>query len=137
VSPSSFRQTVDAVNAAADAVCALLDGGRLLLFDGLQPASADRPIGARSVLLVSLDLARPAFTLAVAGEAFAHPIVPAHALAGGTATWFRAVSATGRAIYDGSVGGEGSDADLVLGSASIPAGSEVAIDRLVYVQLRS
>lgn len=134
MSPSNFRQGVGAVNAAADAVTSLLDGGTLRIYDGPQPLNPSRPVGASCVLLVQLDFQTPAFSLAVAGAATAHPLEPQRALAGGTPTWFRAVSRTGQAIFDGTVGGEGSGADLVLLSASIPAGSDVVIEQFVYVQ---
>jgi hypothetical protein len=134
---SKFRQASATVNAAANAVTALLDGGRLQLFDGTQPSSPDLPPSARSLKLVELELARPAFTLADQGTAEAHPIEVARAQRTGTATWFRVVRADGHAAFDGSVGLEGSDADLILANTWIPAGSDVVIEQLVYVQPRS
>jgi len=137
VSPSNFRQASASVNAAANAVTALLDGGRVQLFDGMQPTSPDLPPSARTQMLAELELGRPAFYAADQGEALAFPIETARARATGSATWFRAIRADGRAVFDGSVGLEGSDADLVLGNTWIPLGSEVAIAQFVYVQPRS
>jgi hypothetical protein len=134
---SNFRQAIATVNAAANAVTALLDGGRLQIFDGTQPSSPDLPPSARSLLLVELELSRPAFYTAERGAAEAQPIEVARARGTGTATWFRLVRADGQPAFDGSVGLEGSGADLVLASTWIPMGSDVVIEQLIYVQPRA
>jgi hypothetical protein len=131
---SQFHLSRAAVNAAADAVVSLLDGGTITIYDGPQPPSANRDPAARSVRLVTLQLDRPAFKPAVAGEAVANPMMSARAVASGTPTWFRGSTADGANIWDGDVGVEGSGADLELSAVMIPAGAEVLISSLTYRQ---
>jgi hypothetical protein len=128
----NFKLATLSVNAAADAVTARLNGGAVRLYDGLQPATADSAI-LGPVLLAELVLDTPAFANAIGGVATANPISDEDsALATGTATWFRAVTAGGQAVFDGSVGV--SNADLVLGSVSISMGAIVTIDSFTYTQ---
>jgi len=134
--PSDFRQARRAVDAAADAVVALLNGGGLRIYSGPRPRSADGSPGDTAIRLVEVAFADPAFGPAKDGTATAHPLAAARALANGPPTWFRAVSADGRAIFDGAVGLEGSRADLELPVATIIAGAEVVITSLVYTQPR-
>lgn len=122
-----------AANAAVDAVCALLDGGSLRLYDGTQAADADTAIGAQ-VLLAELPLGTPAFGAAVDGVADAEPITDdADADATGTATWFRAVQSDGvTVVFDGTVGTSG--ADLNLNSVSIVEDANVEVTGFSYTQ---
>lgn len=122
-------------NAAADAVLALCDGGVLQIYDGVKPESPE--IAARSQhLLAELRFGSPAFSPAVNGTAMARAISkdPA-ARVTGSPTWFRVVSAEGRAVMDGSVGTM--DGDLVTNLSTIQRDAEVSIERLAYVQPRS
>src|SRR4051812_39464332 len=92
-----------AANAAADAVCALLNNGYLRLYSGTQAADADTAIGAQ-VLLAELRFNATAFGSAVAGVATANAITAdSSADATGTATWFRALKSDGTTVvFDGS-----------------------------------
>lgn len=130
---SKFNLGNAAVNAAADAVGRLLDGGRLRIYSGPQPADADAPPGRSAVLLAELRFAtRAAFRPASFGVAEANDLEPeSSAKATGRAAWFRAVRKDGTAIFDGSVGLAG--ADLNLNALDIQADAIVAIARLAYV----
>jgi len=123
-----------AASAAADAVCALVDGGYLDLYDGAQPADPDVAVGAQ-VKLARLTLNATAFAAAVNGVATANAIgADASADATGTAAWFRALTSAGVAVFDGSVGTSG--CNLNLGSVSIVAAGSVSVTALTYTQAR-
>lgn len=119
-----------AVNAEADAVCALLNGGKLQIYDGSQAATADTAIGAQ-VKLAELTWNATAFAAAVAGVAAANPITTdTVADATGTASWFRALKSDDTKVFDGTVG-TGTH-DLVLDTTSIVAGADVAVTAFTY-----
>lgn len=121
-----------AVNAAADAVCDLLDNGYLRLYDGAQPANADTAVTTQVKLAELRWNAANAFGAATAGVAVANAISPdTNADATGTATWFRALKADGTtAVFDGSVGT--ASADLILNSTAITAGANVSVTSFTY-----
>jgi hypothetical protein len=128
------RLSSAAVSAAADAVTRLLDGGTLRIYAGRQPASADAPV-IDQTLLAELAFGRPAFGSALDGSAKANEIAPdMEANGGGKATWFRTVSATGAAIFDGTVGRQDEDeANLLMaGTTEVQPGSIVRITELTY-----
>src|SRR5262245_35334928 len=121
-----------AAKAAADAVCALANGGTIQIRSGAQPANANA--AATGTLLVTLTFSATAFGAAsTSGVATANAIGSANAVASGTAAWFRAFKSDGTtAVFDGSVGT--SAADLVLSSTAITSGGNVAITSLTYTQ---
>lgn len=127
------KLTNEAANAAANAVCALINGGFFKIYDGAQPATANTAITSQ-VLLASLPLNATAAGAASAGVATFNAITSdTNAAATGTATWFRAYKADGvTPIFDGSVGTSG--ANLNLTSTSIVAGGTVAISSYTYTQ---
>lgn len=132
--PSSFNLSGPAAEAAADAVTARLNGGRLRIYAGNRPPDADSP--APGTLLGELRFSRPAFGPARDGVAVALAIIEdGNARATGTATWFRALTASNEAVFDGSVGKSG--ADLNLGSVAIQAGARITIERMNYRQRKS
>jgi hypothetical protein len=121
-----------AANAAADAVTALLDSGFLDIYDGAKPATADTAVGAQ-VKLARLTFGSPAFGAAAAGAAAANAITSDTAAdATGTASWFRAVTSGGAAVWDGTVAASG--ANLNLNSVAIQAGAQVSVSNLTYTQ---
>jgi hypothetical protein len=125
------KQTNTAANAAADAVVALANSGKLRIYDGTQPATADTAVSTQN-LLAELTLNSTAFGAAVAGVATANSITSdSTADASGTATWFRVVKSDGTTVlWDGSVGTSG--CDLNLNTAAIEAGAIVAVTALAY-----
>lgn len=120
-----------AVNAAADAVCALLNNGYLRLYDGAQPSNADTAVTTQTQL-AELRWNATAFGSATNGVAVANAITPdTNADATGSATWFRALKSDGTTtVFDGSVGT--SSADLVLNSTAITAGANVSVTSFTY-----
>lgn len=127
------RLSIAAANAEADAVCALLDGGSVRVYDGSQPATADTALTTQ-VLLVSCAFGAPAFGPAGGGVAEASPLADGTAVATGTASWFRAVTSGGAAVFDGAVGTSG--ANLNLPSVALGPGVVVSIDSFVYTSVR-
>jgi hypothetical protein len=122
-----------AVNAAADAVCDLLDNGYLHIYDGTQPTTADTAITTQTKL-AELRFNATAFPAASAGVATANAITAdTSADATGTASWFRALKSDGTTVvFDGSVGT--SSADLVLNSVSISSGAQVSVTAFTYTE---
>jgi hypothetical protein len=122
-----------AVNAAADAVTALLNSGKLRIYDGTQPATADTAVSTQA-LLAELTFNATAFGAASAGVATANSITAdTSANASGTASWFRAVKSDGTTtVFDGSVGT--SSADLVLNSVAISSGAQVSVTSFTYTE---
>lgn len=125
------KQTDAAANAAADAVVALANSGKVRIYDGTQPATAATAVTTQT-LLAELTLNATAFGAAVAGVATANAITAdGTADASGTATWFRVVkSDTTTVLWDGTVGTSG--CDLNLNSAAIEGGANVAVSAFTY-----
>jgi len=119
------------VNAAADAVCALANSGKLRIYDGTQAANANTALGAQ-VLLAELTLNATAFGASSGGVATANAIASdASANASGTASWFRVVKSDGTTVlFDGSVGT--SSANLILASLTITITNVVSVSSLTY-----
>lgn len=126
---NSFRLAAAAVDAAADAVTALLNGGTLRIYSGSQPRNADAEVGG-GMKLAEVAFGTKAFGAAVEGVATASAILQGVALRTGKATWFRALTRSNTAVYDGSVGTAG--ADLNLKSTEIQEGAAVLIGPLSY-----
>jgi len=106
-----------AVNAMADALGTLLDGGSVRLYTSPRPATADTAITTQT-LLAAPTFATPAFGAAVAGVITADALTAeSDCPASGTAGFFRAVTSDGSVVCDGSVGT--SDADCVLSTLTI------------------
>ncbi|HUS61343.1 MAG TPA: hypothetical protein VMY34_04040 [Acidimicrobiales bacterium] len=126
----------ESANAAADAVARLADAGKLRIYDGSQPATADTAIGAQN-LLAELTLNATSAGAAVAGVLTFNAITSdSSADATGTASWFRVLKANGTSpLFDGSVGTSG--ADLNLNTTSIVAGASVAISAFTYTQSKT
>lgn len=124
-----------AANAAANAVVDLLNSGKLQIYDGSQPATADDAITTQ-VLLAELTLGNPAFGDAVDGVATANAITgDTAANATGTATWFRVLTSADAKMFDGSVGTSG--CNLNLNSVAIQAGATVDVTSFTYTQPKS
>ena len=82
---------------------------------------------ATGTLLVTWALAEPPWGAAAGGSAAldATPVISAVAVAAGTAGWWRAKASDGSTIGDGTAGGSGSGADLILDNPVIALGQTV------------
>lgn len=125
-----------AANAAANAVCALLNTGYLRIYDGTQPATADTALSGNT-LLAELRFGATAFGSASGGVAAANSITSdTDADATGTASFARAFETDGTTVVeDFSVGTSG--ADLNLATVSIVQHATVACSALSYTQSKS
>ena len=119
-------------NAGLDAALALVNGGRLRIYDGTQPTNADTALGAQ-VLLADLALNATFGAAASGGVKTANAITSdASADATGTATWGSLLTSGNVRSLDFSVGTSG--ADLNLNSVAIQAGATVAVSSLTVTQ---
>jgi hypothetical protein len=120
-------------NAACNAHTALLNSGKLRIYDGTQAATADTAIGAQ-VLLAELTFNATAFGAASAGVATANAITQdSSANATGTASWYRCLKSDGTSpIEDGSVGTATSN--LILNSVAISSGAAVQVSSFTHTE---
>jgi len=129
----NFKITNASASAAADAVCALLNGGTLKIYDGAQATDADTAVGAQN-LLATLTFGGTAFAGASNGVATANAIAAGTGLynPSGTAAWFRALTSGAAKVFDGTVGL--SNCDLNLNALLIAYGATVSVTSLTYTQ---
>jgi len=129
------KRSNEAANAGCDAMAALCNSGKLRIYTGTQPATADDAIGAVT-LLAELTMGATAFGAAVAGVATAAAITAdSSADATGTAAWFRMWKSDGTSpVYDGSVGTSG--CDLNLNTVAIVTGASVSISSLTLTETK-
>ena len=122
---AAFSTTVR--NAEMDAITtAVGTSGKLRIYSGTRPASG----GTATTLLAELALSAT-FAAAASGGVLTANAITDDSVADntGTATWFRIVKSDGTTwVMDGSAGESGTD--LVLDSASIIAGGNVAVSSL-------
>ena len=114
-----------AVNAEADALTALLAGGKVNFYSGVQPATGDTALSANT-LLAAPTLGTPAFPAAVAGVLTANAITAATAVATGKATFVRTFRSDGTtAVMDQTVGMQlvGTDFTFTLATKTIAKAS--------------
>jgi hypothetical protein len=124
-----LRYSTPTTDVQTDAVCGLLDGGFLQIYDGTIPADGDEP--ANGALLVELQLGSPAFNASLGGVAWATPIQPAVATNTGEGTWLRMLQADhATVVYDGDVSTSG--AVLNLDRTLIQQGANVFVNDFSY-----
>lgn len=113
------------VDAEANALARLMDGGYLRIYGGRMPDTPEEPVGDRR-MAVELRLSSPAFGPASDGIVIAGDLAPGVAVADvNPVTWARITQADGQtAVVDISVGT--TDAVLRLPTANIPRGATVS-----------
>jgi len=125
------RLATATVNAGANAMCDLADGGvgagTLDIRTGAQPASANDV--ASGTLLATFTLADPAFAAGVAGVKTldADPDLTTVGLAAGTAGWARMKDSAGATVLDVSVTATGGGGDIEVDNTSIAVDQNVTI----------
>lgn len=114
-----------AVNAQADALARLLDGGKLRIYSGTKPATADTALSGNT-LLAELVFNATSAPSAVSGVLTFNTITSdSSADNSGTASFFRAFKSDGTtAVMDGTVGT--SSANMILPTTTITAGQTVS-----------
>ena len=135
----STAASIAACNAIVDGVDGGSGPGKIRVYDGSKPASAETAVSSQ-ILLVELTYPDPAFgNAALVGnnaEAAANTIAQGTAQSGigtKTATWFRVLDSNNATLWDGDVStitaGTG---DLQLNSTTIAAGMTVAISSHLF-----
>lgn len=116
-------------NAAADAIVDRADAGaaagKLRIYTGAQPASAND--AASGTLLADVTLVDPAFGNAATGVATLADPGAVTGSAAGNAGWFRILDSDLNTVMDGSVTATGGGGDLTLSNISIASGQTVDI----------
>ena len=127
---SNFKIADAFVNAAVDAALALLNSGKLQIYDGTQPTDADTAVGAQ-VKLAELTWNATAFAGAANGVAEANAITAdPDADATGDAAWFRALTSADGKMFDGTVATSG--ADLNINSTAIQINAAVSCTAFTF-----
>jgi len=125
---NQFRIPATTANAMLAAIITAAAGGKLEIYDGVQPSSGGGALSSNN-LLATLVLGSPAFPAASGGVLTANAIASATAVYTSTATWFRLYQSDGATpICDGSVGTSG--CDMNLNSTAIVSGGEVSVTSL-------
>jgi hypothetical protein len=132
--PKRTNLAIVAVDAQANALAALLDGGFVDFFDGRMPKTANEAPGA-SVRLASLRLASPAFDVAIDGSITTTSIAPdldaGWPGAPRAATWARFFRKDHKTpVMDVTVGSK--DAVIIFEATAIPQHAEVGIDAFTH-----
>ena len=136
--PKNTQLSNAAVSAQADALARQLDGGRLRIYSGAQPATADTAVTSQ-VLLAELEFGAPSAPAAVNGLLTFNAIASDSAAnATGTATWFRALRADGTTpVLDGTVGIAGSNSNLEMPTTSIVANARISVTSFTHSVAKS
>jgi hypothetical protein len=126
-------------DAAADAVTALCNNGRLRIYSGTPPADANASLSGNT-LLAELTFGATAFGAASAGVATANAIsADTAADATGAPTFFRTFESDGTTVvFQGTAAASGAELNLTgLSSGDIVTGANVSISSLTYTQTAS
>lgn len=116
------------VNAQANALAALCNGGFIKIYDGTQPASADSALSGNT-LGVTLTFGATAFGAANSGVITANAITTGVAVAGITPTFARIFKSDGTTVVmDVSAGASG--ANMTIGAFT--AGTTVSVSSFTH-----
>jgi hypothetical protein len=109
------------------------NGARLRIYTGTKPATG---AAATGTLLGELVCGSPFAPAAANGVLTASAIAnDSEADASGTAGWFRLVQSNGSThVMDGTAGGSGSGAELILANANIVAGGVISVTSFVVTE---
>lgn len=133
---ASFTSALTAVSVAA--VKGEFNGGTVRIYSGAVPANASASLGAATVL-AELTLANPAFgATAVAGNDVVAqtpaPISDSSANASGLASFFRMIDTGGTRVVQGSAGGPGSGAEMILTQPNLVLNGPVEVTSITLRQ---
>lgn len=120
-------------NASAESIGALLDGGKLILYTGSRPASANTAITDQTKL-AEVPFNNPAFGSASNGTVTATAISNVTPIADGEATWARLVDSGGSTVMDASVSESGGGGDVILGDTQISTGVDLVVVSITLTQ---
>lgn len=128
----NLKMSTTALNAEADALGSLCNGGFLRIYSDLQPVNSNTPV-TNQILLAELTFPNPAFSPAVNGVLTSNPLIPdISAKETGIATWSRIVKSDGvTVVMDGTVGLV--DCNMIVKSVNIQKGILVSITKFRHV----
>jgi len=136
---------VAAANAEADAISVLCNSGTISLFDGTQPTTADTAISDQ-LMYATLTFSSTARNGSSSNGVATFNAITQDSAAdrNGTPTWFRAYSSArvGSAdtaaarLFDGTVGGPGSNSDCTVDVLPIVSGATVTCSSMTYTANR-
>lgn len=126
----TVRVSQDALDAALDAITAMVDAGEdegfVSFYEGGRPASVEaRPTGK---LLAFIGFSKPAFRQSSKGRADSFSLSSTNAVDTGKIGFARVSDSSGRPVFDCSVGIEGSEAEIVLNTLDTFKGGPVILD---------
>lgn len=119
-------------NALRDAIDAGAGPGKLRIYDGTKPATADTAISTQN-LLATVVLPKPSAPDATDGVLTIDPISPIVVTDTGTASWARLSDADGNVIGDFDVAAAGSPA-ILLDNAALVVGGGLTINSFVITE---
>lgn len=126
--PMNTQLSDATVNAQANALAALCNGGFIKIYDGTQPASADSALSGNT-LGVTLTFGATAFGAANSGVITANAITTGVAVAGITPTFARIFKSDGTTVVmDVSAGASG--ANMTIGAFT--AGTTVSVSSFTH-----
>lgn len=132
---TSYRLSIPARNAAADAHCAALNGGTRELRTGPEPALlTDADSGT---LIATFAFGSPAFGAAVNGIATANAVASVTAAASGTVAHFRDKASGGVVRAQGNVTNLGGDGSYKIDNPAIVAGQLCVFGVVTHEQKES
>jgi hypothetical protein len=125
---SNIKIAASVRNSMLAAITAAIGAsGKLVIYDGTQPANPDTALASNNVL-ATLPLSATFAAAPAAGVLTASAITTTNASAGGTAAWFSLQTSAGARVYEASIGASG--ADLNLNTTTIASGTPVAVSSL-------
>lgn len=127
----AFKLSQAAAEAAGDAVCDMLDGGKIEVRTGAAPTNADD--ADSGTLLAEGTFGTPAFAASVDGESLANAITQdASANNTGTAGHFRLKTAASAVVAQGSVTALGGGGDMQVSSTSVVSGIPFSFTSAIF-----
>jgi hypothetical protein len=120
---SNLNMSNFVVNGIANHIASMVNGGKLYIYKGNQPGSADIVVDYKNMLV---EIPLPYFLFNASGGVLkSRQQISGDAVAGGIASWYRVLNDKGQTLWDGSVGM--GNADMNLESNIIPAGARISL----------
>lgn len=130
---NTIQYEVTTRNLRLDQTWDQVDAGKLRIYAGAIPASADAGLGG-ATLLAEFTFPNPAFIAAAAGIKVANAITSVNGLANGTATFWRALTPGLITVGQGTAGVTASGESLELNTTSIVTGALVVITGAAFAE---
>ena len=136
----AISQTFDLAAVGVEAIRAALAGATVRIYGGAVPADVDAALGS-AVLLAEMTLGSPAFGAVTPSDndvvcQSPNPIGDPTANASGNASFFRIIATTTTRQMQGTAGGSGSGADMLLTQPALVLNAPVDIASLTLAQAR-